>query len=78
MMQALSDAEIAAHNVKMDRLRAQMPEDVLTAIRVLGNWIDLPDTWDETVDRKEAAVWWTCQRVKWDKPCKPRGDDDAS
>lgn len=74
MMEEMNSFQIAAHDAKMDGLRAQMPPDVIQAIRVIANWIDLPDTWDETVDRREAADWWIQRRVNWKKPCAPLKD----
>lgn len=69
MMRVMSESEVAEHDRQMDAIRAQMPEDVRNALRVLSHWVSMPDGWEETVERSEAAIWWMRKGANFDKPC---------
>lgn len=57
MMREMTPAEIADHDARMAVLRAQMPPDVVQAIRTLRHWASMPDGWEERADRAAAVHW---------------------
>ncbi|HRE44829.1 MAG TPA: hypothetical protein PKY87_12795 [Terricaulis sp.] len=57
MIRDLTPAEIAEHARAMAEQRAQMPPDVVQAIRTLRHWASMPDGLDEAMARAEAVRW---------------------
>lgn len=57
MIRDCTPAEIAEHKRRMDVQRAQMPPDVLQAIRTLRHWASMPDGREERAERGEAVRW---------------------
>ena len=71
MIRALSAQESAELAERRSRQIATMTQDVVNAISVLSRWIDAPHTWDETVERRDAAEHCIHQHVNWSKPHDP-------
>lgn len=68
MLRVMTHMEIMAFSMRMEKARREMPQHVLDAMTIVGHWIDEPETWFATVERREAADHHIHRCVRWDKP----------
>ena len=65
MIRVMTDEEEREHEAMLARTKAQMPPDVIQAIRTLRNWITLPEGWDEACERRDAVRWFIQEEKEW-------------